>query len=362
MLRPPPKPIAKPGKQRPRLHREGPCPLHMSLRHQQCIPRLLRRSHQFRCPPLPPRRTRLLLLRPQLLPLPPPLLLWLRNLQLQHLLRRRLLLPRPLRSQSHHSRRRPRPARRSPQSLPRQLLRRFPLLPLYRLRCNSRGLQRLQPQHNNLLRVLRQAVLRRQAVRSNLDNSLRQRALLLLHNPCVPVRLVPVNRARHWDDRCPQGIVGRFPEQFPVADAPVVLVPASPCGRNNPAKGRVDVPLRLVPVVLEVPVVRAEQALPIVRGDKGPARSRPARVPALVHPVVPRCCRRFPTKCHRRRSPASRYTHASRHNASVLRQISAKWKASASFTRRASVPARVGGVPRSRRLLLQSRARRATSL
>ena len=234
------------------------------------------------------------------------------------------------------------------------------LLQLHRLQRNSRGPQRLLPRRNTRLHVLRQAVLRRVDVRNNLDNSLKLRGLLLLLNHCVPVRPARNNRGRHLDAPCPQVIVGLFPEQFPVADAPVVRVPASPCARNNPAKGRVDVPLRLVPP--EVPVAQAEQALLIVLGDKGPVRSRPVRVPALVHPAVLRCCRRFPTKCRRRRSPASRCIRASRHNASVPQQISARWKVSASFTRRVSVPVQVGAVPRSPRLLRQSHARRAISL
>ena len=135
------------------------------------------------------------------------------------------------------------------------MLRPLPLLLLHRLRRNSRGLQlRLVLQLNNPLHALRQAVIRPQDVRSNLGNNLRLRARLLLHSHCVPVRPAQLNRAHHLDDRCPQEIVGPFPEQFPVADAPVVRVPANPCGRNNPAKGRVDVRLHLV---LEVPVVRA---------------------------------------------------------------------------------------------------------
>jgi len=350
MLRQPPKPTAKPKKRRPRLHREGLRRPH--TRHKQRILRLQRRSHHFTLPLRPWRRTRLL-------PPCPLALLQLRNLLLQHLSRRRRLPARPLQSQLLPSRRRPRQQHRPLQNLLHQLLLRLPPLLLHRLRRNSRGLQlRLVPQHNNLRHALRKAALRQEDAHSNLVNNLRRRALLLLHSLCVPVRPVPVNRAHHSDDRCPLGIVGRFLEQFPVADAPVVRAPANLCARNNPAKGR-DVRLHLV---LEVPVVRAEQAFPIVRGDKGPVLSRPARVPALVPPAVPRCCRRCPTKCRRKRSPASRCIRASRHNASVPRQISARWKVSASFTQRVSVPAQVGVVPRSRPLLPPNHARRATSL
>jgi hypothetical protein len=196
-------------------------------------------------------------------------------------------------------------------------------------------------------------------VRNNLANSLRLRGLLPLHNHCAPVHPAPNSRGRHLDAPCPQVIVVQFLEPFPVADAPVVRVPANPCARNNPAKGRVDVRLRLVPP--EVPVVQVEQALPIVPGDKGPVRSRLVRVPALVRLAVLQCCPRSPTKCHRRRNPASLCIRVSRHNASVPQQISARWKVNASFTRRVSVRVQVGVVPRSPRLLLQSHARRATS-
>ena len=350
MLRQPPKPTAKPRKRRPRLHREGLRRPH--TRHKQRILRLQRRSHHFTLPLRPWRRTRLLPPRP--LPLPQ-----LRNLLLQHLSRPRHLPARPLQSQLPPSRRRPHQPHRPLQNLLHRLLLRLPPLLLHRLRRNSRGLQlRLVPQHNNLRHALRKAALRQEDAHSNLVNNLRRRALLLLHSLCVPVRPVPVNRAHHSDDRCPLEIVGRFLEQFPVADAPVVRAPANLCARNNPAKGRVDVRLLLV---LEVPVVRAEQVLPIVRGDKGPVQSRQARVPALVLPAVPRCCRRCPTKCRRKQSPASRCIRASRHNASVPRQISARWKVSASFTQRVSVPAQVGVVPQSRPLLLQNHARPATS-
>ena len=350
MLRQPPKPTAKPKKRPPRLHREGLRRPH--TRHKQRILRLQRRSHHFTLPLRPWRRTRLL--PPCPLPLPQ-----LRNLLLQHLSRRRRLPARPLQSQLLPSRRRPRQQHRPLQNLLHQLLLRLPPLLLHRLRRNSRGLQlRLVPQHNNLRHALRKAALRQEDAHSNLVNNLRRRALLLLHSLCVPVRPVPVNRAHHSDDRCPLEIVGRFLEQFPVADAPVVRAPANLCARNNPAKGR-DVRLHLV---LEVPVVRAEQAFPIVRGDKGPVLSRPARVPALVLPAVPRCCRRCPTKCRRKQSPASRCIRASRHNASVPRQISARWKVSASFTQRVSVPAQVGVVPQSRPLRPPNHARRATSL
>lgn len=155
--------------------------------------------------------------------------------------------------------------------------------------------------------------------------------------------------------------MAQFPEPFPAVGAPVVRVPASPCVPNNRAKGKADVRLRLVQVVREALAARADLVLPIVRGVNDLALYRQVHVPALVPPAVRQCCRRFPTRCRRRRSLVSPYILASRHNANVPLWTSARWKGSASFTQPASVPVPVGVGLQLPPLLLQSHARRATS-
>jgi hypothetical protein len=181
MLRPPPKQIARPRKQRRRLHREGLRRLRKYLRRKQRLRRQQRRSHQFmhRLG-----RMQLLLLRPPRQQL--------RNPLRRHLLFRRKLLPR--RSQNRcPPRHRPPPVHRWGQNLLRQLLW-LPPLHLYRPRRNNRDRQHRLLELNNHPRALRQAFLR-QGVRRNLGSSLRRRARWLQDRHCGPA--CPGNRGHH---------------------------------------------------------------------------------------------------------------------------------------------------------------------
>ena len=134
---------------------------------------------------------------------------------------------------------------------------------------------------------------------------------------------------------CRLAIVDRFPRTGPAA-----RVRASRCARSKVAgKGKAVRSHR----VLED---RADPAVhKIVLLISGAARFPRERVPVRACPAGQPCCRRCRTKCRRRQSPASRFTRAVLRNASGPSPTSARWKASASFIRRASVLAAIAVLP-----------------
>jgi len=211
------------------------------------------------------------------------------------------------------------PRHRNPQCLLR--LRRLPRHP-------RKDLLRHRPQLHG--RRLGSPFVRSKAARASRVHSslvhLRMRVLLAL----LLVRVLP------HGPRCPWvAIVVRFPAPFPAATVQAVRALVSPCGRKVRGEGR---SLR-APVV---PVLLVER--PAVRGERVPEQCRQARVPARARPAVRKCFRLFQTKCRRRRSLASLSMPANLRSASGPQPTSASWKASASCTRRGSVPVPVAVV------------------
>ncbi|HXH67350.1 MAG TPA: hypothetical protein VNI81_09120, partial [Candidatus Limnocylindrales bacterium] len=135
---------------------------------------------------------------------------------------------------------------------------------------------------------------------------------------------------------CPRETGAQFPElrRVTAIAAPAARDLASPCAPNNQADRVEDLSHR----VPQDPVARVD---PAVAAPLASVRVRRLRVRVLAHvrpALALECCRRRSPKSRPRRSPASPFTRASLSSASAPWLISAKWKASASSTRRVSVP------------------------
>jgi hypothetical protein len=112
----------------------------------------------------------------------------------------------------------------------------------------------------------------------------------------------------------------------------------SRCDRCLPVEALADKAEHLLRVLA---VDRAGRVDLRVHSSNAADQCRRVRVRDPVGRVDRACCRRFPTKCRRRRNRASRFTRASRRSDSVLLRTDVKLKVSASCIRRVSVQVRV---------------------
>lgn len=191
--------------------------------------------------------------------------------------------------------------------------------------------------------------------------------LLALRPPSVPPRPVnngPVSRqppvlrlallrgpAHNRNVLCRPAIADRSLPEIAVQCRPAtaalcrqVIVPADPApasqcvriSRYVRNRVRLAVKIVLIPRVPRGPAVPADHRIALM--GSALAQFLPARVLVRANPEDRECSPRLlRTECPRRRSRASRSIHVVQRNVSVPFLISARWKASASFTPRASV-------------------------